>query len=80
VERIRDIFNLAMSMRADFRRVEDPWRDTDRALRHSIVSEQNLRGEIVDKLLYSHYMSTLGPSNATFSARSINASPPSSTI
>jgi len=54
VERIRDIFNLAMSLRADFRRVEDSWRDTDRALRHSIVSEQSHRGEIVDKLLDSH--------------------------
>lgn len=54
VERIRDIFNLAMSLRADFRRVEDSWRETDRALRHSIVSEQNHRGEIVDKLLDSH--------------------------
>jgi polyhydroxyalkanoate synthesis regulator phasin len=54
VERIRDIFNLAMSLRADFRRVEDSWRDTDRTLRHSIVSEQNHRGEIVDKLLDSH--------------------------
>jgi hypothetical protein len=54
VERIRDIFNLAMSLRADFRRVEDSWRDTDRALRHSIVTEQSHRGEIVDKLLDSH--------------------------
>lgn len=54
VERIRDIFNLAMSLRSDFRRVEDSWRDTDRALRHSIVSEQSHRGEIVDKLLDSH--------------------------
>jgi hypothetical protein len=54
VERIRDIFNLAMSLRADFRRVEDSWRETDRALRHSIVSEQSHRGEIVDKLLDSH--------------------------
>ena len=54
VERIRDIFNLAISLRADFRRVEDSWRETDRALRHSIVTEQNHRGEIVDKLLDSH--------------------------
>ena len=54
IERIRDIFNLAMSLRADFRRVEDSWRETDRALRHSIVSEQSHRGEIVDKLLDSH--------------------------
>jgi hypothetical protein len=54
LERIRDIFNLAMSLRADFRRVEDSWRETDRSLRHSIVSEQSHRGEIVDKLLDSH--------------------------
>jgi hypothetical protein len=53
-ERIRDIFNLATSLRADFRRVEDSYRDADRLLRHSIVSEQSHRGEIVDKLLDSH--------------------------
>lgn len=51
VEGIREIFNLATSLRADFRRVEDSWREADRALRQSIISEQAHRGEIVDRLL-----------------------------
>ena len=48
---IREVYNLATSLRADFRRVEDSWREADRALRHSIISEQSHRGEIVDRLL-----------------------------
>ncbi|MEN1342134.1 DUF3375 family protein, partial [Pseudomonas aeruginosa] len=48
---IREVYNLATSLRADFRRVEDSWREADRALRQSIISEQSHRGEIVDRLL-----------------------------
>lgn len=51
IEGIREVYNLATSLRADFRRVEDSWREADRALRHSIISEQSHRGEIVDRLL-----------------------------
>lgn len=51
VEGIREIYNLASSLRADFRRVEDSWREADRALRQSIISEHYHRGEIVDRLL-----------------------------
>lgn len=51
VERIREVYGLAMGLRADFRRVEDSWRDADRSLRQSIVTEQYHRGEIVDRLL-----------------------------
>jgi predicted RNA-binding Zn ribbon-like protein len=51
VEGIREIYNLASSLRADFRRVEDSWREADRALRQSIISESYHRGEIVDRLL-----------------------------
>ncbi|WP_081798180.1 DUF3375 domain-containing protein [Pseudomonas sp. RL] len=53
VEGIREVYNLATGLRADFRRVEDSWREADRALRHSIISEQSHRGEIVDRLLDS---------------------------
>lgn len=53
-EGIREVFNLATSLRADFRRVEDSYRDADRRLRKSIVSEQHHRGEIVDRLLDGH--------------------------
>ena len=54
IEGIREIYNLAISLRADFRRVEDSYREADRHLRQSIISEQQHRGEVVDKLLDSH--------------------------
>lgn len=53
-ERIREVYTLTTSLRADFRRVEDSWREADRQLRQTIVSEQIHRGEIVDKLLDGH--------------------------
>lgn len=53
-EGIREVYNLATSLRADFRRVEDSYREADRRLRQSIVSEQHHRGEIVDRLLDGH--------------------------
>src|SRR5690606_17249453 len=54
IEGIREVYNLAMSLRANFRRVEDSYREADRHLRQSIVSEHHHRGNIVDKLLDSH--------------------------
>jgi len=54
IEAIREVYNLAISLRTDFRRVEDSFRQADLQLRQSIISEQNNRGEIVDKLLDSH--------------------------
>ncbi|HET8801879.1 MAG TPA: DUF3375 domain-containing protein [Marinobacter sp.] len=53
-ESIREVYNLSVSLWADFRRVEDSYRDADRRLRQSIVSEQHHRGEIVDRLLDGH--------------------------
>lgn len=53
-EGIREVYNLAQSLRADFRRVEDSYREADRRLRHAIISERHHRGEIVDNLLDSH--------------------------
>ena len=53
-EGIREVYNLATSLKADFRRVEDSYREADRQLRQSIVSEQHHRGEIVDRLLDGH--------------------------
>jgi len=53
-ERIREVFVLAIGLRADFRRVEDSWREQDRQLRHSIVNEQQHRGAILDRLLDGH--------------------------
>lgn len=54
IERMREIYNLSSSLRADFRRVEDSWREADRALRQSIISDQLHRGQIVDTLLEGH--------------------------
>ena len=54
IERIREIYALANGLRADFRRVEDSWRQADKALRHDIINEQQHRGAIVDQLLDGH--------------------------
>ncbi|MGI9282905.1 MAG: DUF3375 domain-containing protein [Endozoicomonas sp.] len=54
IEGVREVYNLSMSLRADFRRVEDSYRAADKLLRQSIITEQNNRGEIVDKLLDGH--------------------------
>lgn len=53
-EGIREIYQLATSLRADFRRVEDSYRDADRELRQRILGEKQDRGAIVDELLDGH--------------------------
>lgn len=53
-EGIRELYVLATSLRADFRRVEDSWRDADLRLRHDIVNEGHHRGAIMDTLLDGH--------------------------
>jgi hypothetical protein len=53
-EGIREVYQLAVSLQADFRRVEDSYREADRLLRQRIISERQNRGEIVDELLSSH--------------------------
>ena len=53
-EGVREIHHLALSLRADFRRVEDSYREADRKLRQRILSEGSDRGEIVDSLLEAH--------------------------
>ncbi len=54
VEEIQDLYSLAMSLKDDFRRVEDTYRDADRDLRHKIIQTQTHRGEIIDQLLDNH--------------------------
>ena len=54
VEGIREVYGLASSLRADFRRVEDSWRAADRTLRQAILSAQQHRGAVVDQLLDGH--------------------------
>jgi hypothetical protein len=51
---MREVYALASSLRADFRRVEDSWRDADRALRQAILSAQQHRGAVIDQLLDGH--------------------------
>lgn len=53
-EGIRELYALATGLRADFRRVEDSWRDADLHLRHAIVNEGHHRGAVVDTLLDGH--------------------------
>lgn len=53
-EGIREVYQLAISLQADFRRVEDSYREADRTLRQRIISEKQNRGEIVDELLSGH--------------------------
>ena len=53
-EGIREVYQLAVSLQADFRRVEDSYREADRSLRQRIISEKQHRGEIVDALLNGH--------------------------
>ncbi|MES9857440.1 MAG: DUF3375 domain-containing protein [Sedimenticola sp.] len=54
VEAIREVYNLAMGLRNDFRRVEDSYREADQRLRQSIIGEDHHRGDIVDSLLEGH--------------------------
>lgn len=54
IEGIREVYALAISLRADFRRVEDSWRDADRALRQAILSADQHRGTVMDQLLDGH--------------------------
>ncbi len=51
IEGIREVYGLATGLSADFRRVEDSWREADRQLRQSIMAEQLHRGQILDCLL-----------------------------
>lgn len=54
IEGIREVYALATSLRADFRRVEDSWRDADRLLREAIISARHHRGAVMDQLLDGH--------------------------
>ena len=53
-EEIQEVYQLAISLRDDFKRVEDSYREADRSLRQRMISQQQNRGDIVDELLDSH--------------------------
>ncbi|MFU8838455.1 MAG: DUF3375 domain-containing protein [Thiohalomonadaceae bacterium] len=68
IEAIRELYALASGLRADFRRVEDSWRQADRQLRQTIISEQGHRGSIVDSLLDGHEALLETPEGRVFQA------------
>ena len=53
-EGIREVYQLAVSLRADFRRVEDSYREADTRLRHEIVRSDQNRGSVLDSMLDGH--------------------------
>jgi hypothetical protein len=53
-EGVLEVYQLAISLRNDFRRVEDSYREADRSLRQRIIGQQQNRGEIVDDMLDGH--------------------------
>lgn len=68
IEGIREVFSLASGLRADFRRVEDSYREADKALRESIIHAQHHRGEIVDELLERHQKLLETPEGTVFNS------------
>ncbi|EMI43803.1 hypothetical protein RRSWK_03653 [Rhodopirellula sp. SWK7] len=65
-EGIREVYQLAISLRADFRRVEDSYREADRTLRQRVLSEQQNRGQVVDELLDGHDALVATPEGQVF--------------
>jgi hypothetical protein len=53
-ENIQEVYQLSMSLKADFRRVEDSYRMADRELRQQIVKSNQSRSEVLDGMLDSH--------------------------
>ena len=65
-EGIQDVYSLAMGLRADFRRVEDSYRDADRRLRQNIVRSDQNRGSVLDLLLDGHDALLKTPEGSVF--------------
>ncbi|MDB9741423.1 DUF3375 domain-containing protein [Akkermansiaceae bacterium] len=53
-EAIKELFQQSMSLKADFRRVEDSYREADQLLRKKITKNDLDRGNVLDSLLDSH--------------------------
>ena len=67
-ESVREVYQLAMSLPSDIRRVEDSWRQAERVLRQRIVSEQQHRGQVLNQLLDSHEELLRTPEGQVFQA------------
>jgi len=68
VEGIREVYQLAISLRLDFRRVEDSFREADRALRYEIIRSDQDRGSILNNMLQSHEVLLSTPEGRVFDA------------
>jgi len=66
IEAIREVYGLAVGLRADFRRVEDSYRQADQALREAIIGSRSHRGEILDELLNGHQALLQTPEGQVF--------------
>jgi len=53
-EGIREVYQLAISLRSDFRRVEDSYREADHLLRQEIIRSNQNRGNVLDRMLDGH--------------------------
>ncbi|MBE9589619.1 DUF3375 family protein [Moraxella sp. K127] len=53
-EMLQNIYELAMSLYHDFRRVEDSYRQMDKELREKVIREQYHRGQVIHTLLDYH--------------------------
>jgi Protein of unknown function (DUF3375) len=68
VEAIQDLYALTMSLRDDFGRVEDSYRQADQELRIAIIRDQQHRGLVVDRLLEGHDALIETPEGRVFQA------------
>ncbi|TVP77297.1 MAG: DUF3375 domain-containing protein [Puniceicoccaceae bacterium] len=66
-QEIREVYSLATSLRADFRRVEDSYREADHELRQSIIRDDNNRGQVVQRLLSANEALVRTPEGQVFS-------------
>ncbi|MCA0326317.1 MAG: DUF3375 domain-containing protein [Proteobacteria bacterium] len=66
IEGMKNLYELAMGLRADFRRVEDSYRAADHALRERIISQQQDRGQVLDNLLDGHDTLLQSPEGQVF--------------
>jgi hypothetical protein len=65
-EGVREVYQLSLSLRADFRRVEDSYRDADRQLRQNIVRSDQNRGSVLDLMLDGHDALLQTPEGSVF--------------
>ena len=68
IEGVKEVYLQGMSLKSDFRRVEDSYREADYALRKEITKANKDRGEVLDDLLDSHDALLKTPEGAVFNA------------